>query len=230
MPQGIVIAIDGPVASGKESLAKRLATRLSGFHLYTGAMYRCVALLCIQRNLDVNEEDQVVSVLSDTNVDFRDNRIFLNEEDVTDRIKEPDTANGASIVGVYKSVRDELVKKQQHVAKQVIAEGQTVIAEGRDIGTEVLPDADLKIFLTADLKIRAQRRQMQYEAQGITKTIDEVLKEIEMRDKRDKERKFGPLSSDPTGQGYWTLDNSNQSEEESVDSIINKLQEKGLIL
>src|SRR5258708_4281955 len=145
MSKGFVIAIDGPVASGKGTIAAKLAHELHGFYLYTGAMYRSTALLCIEKELNLNNENEVESVLPDLNVDFENNNIFLNGRDVTNRLKEPDCAQGASLVGIFPNVRSRVVKKLQEVSQKAIDEGKIVITEGRDTGTVIFPTAKLKI-------------------------------------------------------------------------------------
>jgi len=229
MSKGFEIAIDGPVAAGKGTVAVALAEKLGGLFLYTGAMYRSVALLCIERGLDLHDEASVVEVLSDTNIEYRDEKIFLNDKDITDRIKLPDTANGSSVVSRYWQVRRELVKKQQLLAQHAINQGKVVIAEGRDIGTRVLPSADLKIFLTSSLETRARRGVQRYKGQRVEKNLEEVIEETKERDRKDYERRLDPLPRNPAELGYWVIDNSEQTEEETVNLILNRLKEKGLI-
>ena len=225
--QGFVIAIDGPVASGKGTIASLLARELKGFHLYTGAMYRSVALLCIEKGLDLESKEEVVSVLSDLHLTFSKGKIFLNDKDITDRIKKPDTASGASVVGVYEKVRSVASKKQQEVAKQMTAKGQIVVAEGRDMGTTVFPDASFKIYLTARAEVRARRRMEQYakEERDVTRELDELKK----RDKRDTERLVSPLPTDPENLGYFVLDNSDMNEQQTLDVIKEELRRKKLL-
>ena len=229
MPQGFSIAIDGPVASGKGTLATALAERIGGFYINTGAMYRAVALLSLERGIDINNEAEVNIVLPDTRIEFKDNDVFLNGRDITERITKPDISHGSSVVAIYGSVRKDLVRKQQQMAKDAIDEGKTVIAEGRDTGTKVFPNSALKIFLTARPEVRALRRTIQYQEKGINKEAHEVLGDLKMRDERDMNREIDPLPSNPSSLGYYILDNSNQTEEESLDSIITELKRRGLI-
>jgi cytidylate kinase len=186
MTEGFAIAIDGPVAAGKGTIASRLAEELNGFYLYTGAMYRCLALECINRGVAVDNEKEVEAILPFVDIDFDNEKALLNGVDVTERIKEPDTANGASVVSVFPKVREESVLKQQHIARKAIKKGQIVVAEGRDTGTKVFPEAKLKVYLTAADEVRAKRRLAQYREQGDVADFEHVLKEIRKRDKRDR--------------------------------------------
>lgn len=229
MNKGFSIAIDGPVASGKGTVASALAKTLNGFFINTGGMYRCVALLCIQKGLNMQNEDEVVSILPDVNVEFKDGKVFLNGEEVTDRLIKPDVAGGSSEVAVYERVRKDLVSKQQKMAQGLINNGQIVIAEGRDTGTKVLPNADIKIFLTASTEIRAKRSMRRDMQRGIVKDYDTVLNETKIRDQRDTGRTVDPLPSNPQSLGYWVLDNSHQTEEETIKTVLEELKKKGLI-
>lgn len=229
MPHGFSIAIDGPVASGKGTLATVLAQRLDGFFMNTGAMYRCVALLCIEGGLAFDSEEQVRKVLPGANIALESGRVLLNENDVTERIQGQDVSHGSSVIAVYGRVRENLVKRQQEIARKKTAKGLIVISEGRDTGTKVFPEASLKIFLTANIDTRAKRRLEQYREKGIEKSLEEVREEIRIRDERDTNRKIDPLVSDPEARGYWVLDNSEQTEEESVEAILGELKKRGLV-
>ncbi len=225
--KGFVIAIDGPVASGKGSLAAKLAKELNGFYLYTGAMYRSVALLCINKGLDLKNESEVESVLSDLDIELEGDKIFLNGEDVTERLYKADTASGASVVGVYPKVRQDSVRKQQEMGKKAISAGEIVVAEGRDTGTVVFPEAALKIYLTARPEIRARRRMEQFVNQE--RDLEDELASLKVRDKRDTEREAGPLVDDPEGKGYVVLDNSDLTEKETLDRVFGELKKRSLI-
>lgn len=229
MPQGFSIAIDGPVASGKGTLATALAKRLGGFYLDTGAMYRSVALHCLQNGVEINDQAAVESVLPSLDIAFEDRKISLNGNDVTQRIREQDVTHGSSVVAQYGSVREDLVRKQQQIAKEAMGNGQMVVIEGRDVGTRILPNASLKIFLTARPEVRALRRAVQDREKGIKTDADEALKDLRKRDERDMNRAIDPLPSNPSGLGYFVLDNSDQSEEESIEAIMAELRKRGLI-
>lgn len=230
MPQGFTIAIDGPVASGKGTVARALAEKLNGFFMNTGGMYRAVALYCISHGINIDNEAEVTRILPKVNIEIRDRNVFLNNEDITERIKKPDTADGSSKVGVYGGVREALAKRQQEIGKEVISQEQIVIAEGRDVATKVFPEAGLKIFLTASIEERARRRQIQYRAKGIEKELPELIAEIKERDDRDSTREINPLQLvDPEKAGYWVLDNSGQTPEQTVEIITQELERRGLV-
>lgn len=224
---GFVIALDGPVASGKGTVATQLAKKLNGFYLYTGAMYRSIALLCINKGIDLDDEAAVETVLPDLNIEFDGQTVFLNGHDVTKRLQEHDTASGASVVGVYKKVREEAVRKQQLIGQKAVDEGKVVVVEGRDTGTTVFPNASFKVFLTARPEVRARRRMEQY-VQG-EKNLEQQLLELKMRDKRDLERLISPLPANPEELGYFVLDNSDMTEEQTLHAIVSKLDAKGLV-
>ena len=220
------IAIDGPVAAGKGTVSRLLAEKLNFLYVDTGAMYRAAALLAIQNNIDFDQEDKIVTLIAQSTLEMRnpegdkeaDGRLttlILNGKDVSWAIRTTKCSDGASKVATLAKVRQILVEKQKK-----IAETQNVVMEGRDITFKVLPDADLKIFLTADLEIRAERRHLQYLTKGIDKSIEEVIKEVQERDQRDMTRKIDPLH--PTADS-WILDSSHLSIEEVVNLIAEKV-------
>jgi len=189
-------------------------------------MYRAAALLAIQNNIDFDQEDKIVTLIAQSTLEMRnpegdkeaDGRLttlILNGKDVSWAIRTTKCSDGASKVATLAKVRQILVEKQKK-----IAETQNVVMEGRDITFKVLPDADLKIFLTADLEIRAKRRHLQYLTKGIDKSIEEVIKEVQERDQRDMTRKIDPLH--PTADS-WILDSSHLSIEEVVNLIAEKV-------
>lgn len=225
MLKGFSIAIDGPVAAGKGTIAPVLAKKLNGFYLYTGAMYRCVALYCLRNTINLDDQLEVESSLSHINIDFTQNKIILNNEDVTEEIKREEVAAGSAKISVFEHVRKELVAKQREIADKALNQGIAVVAEGRDVATKVLPSADLKIFLTATSHIRAQRRLKQIEARGQEADFNQVLEDVEIRDKTDREREIDPLVENPQAFGYTILDNSNMSENATVNFILQKIKE-----
>ena len=229
MSKAFSIAIDGPVAAGKGTIAADLTNRLSGFYSYTGGMYRSVALFCLEKGISLEDEEKVAGILPQVEIELRDGKVILNGGDVTARIKEADTARGSSLVAMYKSVRADLIERQKKMAEEAMDKGQVVIADGRDIGTNVLPNAELKIFLTASADVRIERELGRYKKHGIVKDRDEIIEEIKKRDERDYNRDLDPLSTDPSALGYWVLDNSSQSEGETISMIIEELKMKGLL-
>lgn len=187
-----VIALDGPAGSGKSSTAKQLARRLGFTYLDTGAMYRCVTLAALERNADLKDEAQISDIASHVVIEIipgeGDDTIMLNGRDVTWKIREPKVDAGVSLVSSYKGVRERMVLLQREIAHQ-----KDIVAEGRDMGTVVFPDADLKIFLVADLETRALRRCRQLEAAGIETTVEEQTASLSSRDLFDSGRENSPL-------------------------------------
>jgi cytidylate kinase len=226
--QGFAIVIDGPLASGKGTIAQRLANELDGFYLYTGGMYRSVALACLDRGLDVTNPEEVIGILGKLRIDIgEDHHVLLNGHDVTERIKAPDTASGASVIAVIPHVRKILVKRQQEIAKAEIAKGKIVVAEGRDTGTVVFPDAGLKIFLTASTEERARRRLSQYKMPE--SEFEKMLASLKERDTRDIHRTIDPLPKNPEAHGYLIIDNSNLTQEQTLGKIKGELRKRKLM-
>ena len=185
----INIAIDGPSAAGKSTLAKRLAKRLGYIHLDTGAMYRCVALEAIKQHVNVKDEDALVDMIKKTKIALvPDGRIYINDEDVSDKIRTQDISMLASDVSAFAQVRIELVQRQQEMAQS-----KGVIMDGRDIGTVVLPNAEVKIFLTATPEARAERRYKENREKGMDCDYDTIKQDIIARDWQDSHREHSPL-------------------------------------
>ena len=182
----ISVAIDGPAGAGKSSIAKEVAKKLGFVYIDTGAMYRAVAVYAIENNIEIIEENFTDEVLDkiDISIEYDENgqKIYLCGKDVSDRIRMVDASVGASNVAVIPSVRLKLVALQRELAKK-----SSVIMDGRDIGTYVLPDAELKIFLTASVEERARRRYKELCEKGIDTDFESVKKDIMYRDKNDSE-------------------------------------------
>lgn len=224
MTQGYAIAIDGPAAAGKGTIAPKLAEKLNGFYLYTGAMYRCLALLVIRNNLGISDYKSLIPLLSDKSIHFEDGQVILNGENVTEELKKENVAMMSSKVAEIREVRRQMIQLQQRIAQKEIEKGRIVIAEGRDTGTKVFPNAKLKIFLTATPRIRAERRLKQLQSQKEKSlSFEKVLIDVENRDNRDVNREVDPLVANPQDYGYFVLDNSNLTEEETVKAIVDRL-------
>lgn len=221
--KGFVIAIDGPVAAGKGTIAPLIAKKLNGLFLNTGAMYRAFALHCENEDLDISDPDDLKEAVEDVDINFADGRVFLEGEDVTEEINTEEIGYIASTVSMDPNVRLVIGKKQQEIAQKIIDQGIVVVAEGRDAGTRVFPDAKLKVFLTADVDTRAKRRLLQIEEKGEKREIESVIDGIKARDIQDSTRELDPLVSDPEKHGYFLLDNSNMTENETVDAILEKI-------
>jgi cytidylate kinase len=230
MKKGIIVAIDGPVAAGKGTIAPELAEKLHGFYLYTGATYRCLALYCLSHGVNFGDEKKIIAQLSHVSIDLYDNKVFLNDDEVTQEIKAADVARHSAIVAAIAQVRTAMVKRQQEIANKRRQEGKIILIEGRDTATVVFPDADLKVFLTAKQETRAQRRLNQYRAMGNTSvSFEDVLRDLQIRDEEDTQRVADPLVTDPEKHGYFVVDNSEEKEAETVDIIIDELRRRKLI-
>jgi len=187
------IAIDGPSGAGKSSLAKRLAAAYGFIYLDTGAMYRTVGLAAYRRNIPSKDHEAVVAILPEIKMELRYDeqgaqRMYLNGEDVSSEIRTPPISIYASDVSAMPEVRAFLMESQRSMARE-----NDVIMDGRDIGTVVLPDAELKIFLTAADTVRAQRRYLELQEKGSDASYEEVLKDIRYRDEQDSSRAAAPL-------------------------------------
>lgn len=187
-----IVAIDGPAGSGKGTVTQRIAEEMDFLNLDTGATYRCVALETINRGYSINEEEKIIKMLDEIEIDIKHdngtNIILLNGKDVSRRIRENDVTNLVSPVSSIVEVRTKMVELQRKLAK-----GKNVIIEGRDIGTVVFPNADLKIYLDSKEEERAKRRYKENIEKGISSTYEEVLESIKKRDYNDIHKKVGAL-------------------------------------
>jgi cytidylate kinase len=218
----ITIAIDGFSACGKSTLAKDLAKRLGYVFIDSGAMYRAVALYCLQHQLIQNGElakEEIKSHLPLIAIHFeliqQEPHVFLNGKDVSREVRQPEVAGIVSIVASYKPIREKLVEAQQKMGKQ-----GGIVMDGRDIGSVVFPHAELKLFVTAAPEIRVQRRLAEMEAKGIQMNVDEVRKNLAERDHLDSTRLESPLIQVADA---VILDNSDLSKEEQLDWVLNKV-------
>lgn len=190
----ISIAIDGPAGAGKSTIAKMIAKALGIIYLDTGAMYRTVALKAINEGIDTLDSERLSMLVKDINIKIicndSEQQIFLDGNDVSRMIRTPEISIGASNVATIPEVRLKMVELQREIAAK-----DSVVMDGRDIGTYVLPNANLKVFLTASLEERAKRRYSEQLQKGITSiNLEDVMKDIEYRDKNDSSRAFAPLS------------------------------------
>ena len=214
----VLIALDGPVSAGKSSLADEVARRLDILHLDTGAMYRAIGLAAIRQGIDPREEQAVCGMLAqgsalvDIRFDKGRQQTLLNGIPVDDDIRSQEAGSAASAVSRYPAVRKYLVTRQQELARDI-----SMIVDGRDIGTVVLPDARAKIFLSASPEVRALRRYQQLKHKGSSVSFEEVLSELLDRDKQDRERAADPLRQ---AEDAVLLDTSNLSFNESVEAIL----------
>lgn len=217
------IAIDGPSGAGKSSLARRLARELGYIYVDTGAIYRSVGLAAYRRGLDTKDESVIAPMLPEIKIEMRYNaegeqRMFLDGEDVSADIRLPEISLCASNVAAMPAVRAYLLDMQRRMAKT-----HNVIMDGRDIGTVVLPDAELKIFLTASAAARAERRLLELRAKGVAADYAEVLRDIEYRDKQDSSRAAAPLRA---AEGAVHVDTSSIDFEQSAALLRSIVREK----
>lgn len=223
------IAIDGPVGSGKSDISRRLASELNLTYLYTGAMYRALAWVCISQSISLDDLSGVVSILQKTKIELFPNdrksgysvKVFVNNKEVTRELFTPTIDAAVPIVSKIELVRKEMVKRQQDMAV-----GKSVVMEGRDIGLRVIPNADLKIYLTASLVERAKRRWEQIKEKRKEKMISDVLAETQYRDKEDMTRSIDPLQELPDA---WKLDTTNMTQDQVVTAIKEELKRRNLL-
>jgi cytidylate kinase len=188
----VVVAIDGPAGAGKSTIAKRLANRLGFIYIDTGAMYRAVALWAVRQKVDFGDMHRMEQLAIAAEIELAPGRIRLNGEDVTDAIRTPEVSGGASRVAVIPGVRRAMVAKQREMGQR-----NSVVMEGRDIGTVVFPDADVKIYLDADPRERVRRRLAEGQAKGDTTSAETLAAQMKERDQRDSTRADAPLSQAP---------------------------------
>ena len=216
----MIIAIDGPAATGKSTSAKLVSQKLGFTYLDTGAMYRCVTLLVLRNNVDINNQDHLASLLKNFQLDIKkngkDHLFLLDGEDVSKDIRSSDVTDNVSAVSALPVVRKKLVSIQRK-----IADNQDSVVEGRDIGTVVFPNADVKFFIVADTLVRAKRRQLDLKRLGEKKTIDSLIKEIRDRDNYDSQRKISPLTK---AIDAIEVNTTNTTIDEQVNFMVNKVK------
>lgn len=216
----MVIAIDGPAGAGKSTVAKAVASRLGLRYLDTGAMYRCAALLAERSGLSPADASSIAAMLAGATIDFsQDNppRVYLDAEDVTQEIRAPHISELASQISTHPEVRRELVRRQQ----ALVAQGNVTL-EGRDTTTVIAPHADVKIFLTASLEVRARRRWEELRAKGQDLDFHDLRAQIQQRDERDAARTESPLT---IAEDAHVLDTDNLGIEAVVDRIVSIARE-----
>ena len=219
----INIAIDGPAGAGKSYLAREIARRLGYIYVDTGALYRSVALAMSRRDIAVSDADAVIRVLPELTLTLEygedgKQHVFLNGEDVSDSIRTPDISMKASTVSAIPEVRAFLLDIQRDMAKT-----HNIVMDGRDIGTVILPNADVKIFLCANEKARARRRYLELIEKGVETTLEAVESEMTTRDRNDSTRKVAPAIAAPDA---TILDNSELDREGTVEAALSLIAEK----
>ena len=217
-----IVAIDGPAGSGKGTIAKLVGEEFNLVNIDTGAMYRCVALETLNRGIEVQETEKIISILDEISIEFKNTdegkKVFLNGNDVTSKIRSKEVSTIVSQVSSIKAVRYKMVDLQRRMA-----EGENVIMEGRDIGTYVFPNANVKIYLDATAEERATRRYKQNQEAGIEMSYEEILQNIKTRDKNDMEKEMGALKQ---AEDAIYIDSSNLTIEQVKDRIVEIVREK----
>lgn len=218
-----IVAIDGPAGSGKGTIAQIIANKLNFTNIDTGAMYRCVALYLLENNIELNNESEIINNLEriNINIDENEKKVYMNDKDVTDKIRKPDVSKVVSQVSSVKEVRLKLIDLQRKMAS-----GKNVVMEGRDITTVVFPNADIKIYLDARLDVRARRRYIEIVEKNKDIKYEDVLNNIIIRDKNDKEKEFGALK---IANDAMVIDTTYLNIEQVADKIISiiKMKMKG---
>ena len=219
---GFVVAVDGPAGSGKGTITKLVGEKRNLVYIDTGAMYRCVTLDCINNNVDYNDIQGIEKILDNISIELKIEdgiqKVYLNGKDVSDEIREDKVNNFVSEYSAVKEVRAKITPMQQKMGQN-----QDIIMEGRDIGTVVFPNADVKIFLDCDVKERARRRYVQNQQKGINSTYEEILENIIKREKINSTREVAPFIK---AEDAILIDSTNMTIEEVVNRVIEIIDEK----
>ncbi|UZJ80812.1 (d)CMP kinase [Fictibacillus sp. KU28468] len=222
MNKKLKIAIDGPAGAGKSTVAKLVADKLSYIYIDSGAMYRALTYKALSSKSDLHDGSMLQSLLKETNIELEitgdGQAVILDGSDVSKEIRSSDVTNNVSFVATPQEVREEMVRRQQELA----SEGG-VVMDGRDIGTHVMPDAELKVFLIASVEERAKRRYDENKSKGYETDLEKLKEEISLRDKRDSEREFAPLKK---ADDAIELDTTSMSIEDVVNEILHLVSER----
>jgi cytidylate kinase len=217
-----VVAIDGPTAAGKSTVARTIARRLGYAYVDTGAMYRTVALAAQRRGTRLSDPEALTRLARGLTIEFTGSpdggRVLADGEDVTDAIRSPEVSEASSRISAIPGVREAMVARQR-----VLAAAGGVVMEGRDIGTVVLPDAEVKIFLTASLQARAARRHAELAARGVAVSLEEVRRQVAARDRRDETRAHSPLRPAPDA---VTVDTTALTLEEAIAAVLDVVRRR----
>ncbi|MGL4914152.1 MAG: (d)CMP kinase [Romboutsia sp.] len=211
----LVIAVDGPAGAGKSTIAKIIAEKLNINYIDTGAMYRAITYKCLQNNININNEDEVIKIAKNTEIDFRDNNIYLDKRVLKEEIRTMEVSNNVSNVAKIKEVRYLMVDVQREIGTR-----NSVILDGRDIGSYVFPNADYKFFLVATPEERGNRRYKELINKGYEVNIDEIINDIVKRDEIDSNREFAPLVK---AEDAIEIDTTGKDINEVVESVISKI-------
>lgn len=214
--RNILIAVDGPAGAGKSTIAKIIAKQLGINYIDTGAMYRAITYKCLNNNISINNEDEVVELAKNTKIDFKDNNIYLDGNIVNEEIRTVEVSNNVSNVAKIKEVRHLLVDVQREIGKR-----NSGILDGRDIGSYVFPNADYKFFLVATPQERGSRRFKELTEKGYDVSLDDIIKDIIKRDEIDSSREFAPLVK---ADDALEIDTTGKTINEVVEAVISKIK------
>ena len=215
----VVIAIDGPAAAGKSTVSKAVAKKLGYTYIDTGAMYRAFTEYCLRKGVDCENEAECCKLIPEVEITlFPDGKVMCSGKDVTREIREPRVSGNVSYIASYKDIRLAMVDLQRKMAEKV-----SVVMDGRDIGTYVLPNADVKIYQIASVEERAKRRFLENQEKGIPCTYEDIVADVEKRDRIDSSRAFAPLKP---AEDSIELDTSLMTIEESVQAVLDIIKEK----
>lgn len=207
----IAIAVDGPAGAGKSTISKLLAKKLSINYIDTGAMYRAFTYKIISNNIDFDNRDEIINILNSTSIDFNDGHIYLDNKIVDSEIRENYISKNVSYMAIIKEVREKMVDIQRKIAKN-----KSVVMDGRDIGTHVLPNAEFKFFITASVEERGKRRFEELQKKNININLQKLIEEIEKRDRIDSTRDISPLKKSSDAIEIDTT-------ELTIDEVVNKI-------
>ena len=215
MKNNLVIAVDGPAGAGKSTIAKLIAEKLNINYIDTGAMYRAITYKCLQNNVDISNEEEVINIARNCEIDFKDNNIYLNGDILKDEIRTMEVSNNVSNVAKIKEVRYLMVDVQRNIGKV-----SSVILDGRDIGSYVFPNADYKFFLVATPEERGKRRYKELVNKGYDVNLEEIINGIIKRDEIDSNREFAPLVK---AEDAIEIDTTGKSINEVAQYVLSKI-------
>ena len=213
--KNLVIAVDGPAGAGKSTIAKLIAEKLNINYIDTGAMYRAITYKCLQNNVDISNEEEVINIARNCEIDFKDNNIYLNGDILKDEIRTMEVSNNVSNVAKIKEVRYLMVDVQRNIGKV-----SSVILDGRDIGSYVFPNADYKFFLVATPEERGKRRYKELVNKGYDVNLEEIINGIIKRDEIDSNREFAPLVK---AEDAIEIDTTGKSINEVAQYVLSKI-------
>lgn len=214
--KNLVIAVDGPAGAGKSTIAKIVADKMNINYIDTGSMYRAITYKVLQSGIDINNENEVIEIAKKSDIDFKDNNIYLDGKILKEEIRTPEVSHNVSNVAQIKDVRHLMVDVQRDIGNK-----SSVILDGRDIGSYVFPNADYKFFLVASSKERGERRYKELIKKGYNTTLEEVINDVIRRDEIDSNREFAPLVK---ANDAIEIDTTGKSIDKVVESVIDKIK------